>query len=62
MSEPQIAHEIQNFSAKQFTSTAFSDCLTQAGIQIHMDGRGRAQDNTFPDNGVYLGFNPLFKL
>jgi hypothetical protein len=27
-----------------------------------MDGRGRAQDNTFPDNGVYLGFNPLFKL
>lgn len=31
----------------QFTSTAFTDRLTQAGIRISMDGRGRAHDNIF---------------
>jgi len=29
----------------QFTSQAFTDRLTEAGIQISMDGRGRAFDN-----------------
>jgi putative transposase len=31
----------------QFTSTAFTGCLEQAGVQISMDGRGRALDNVF---------------
>jgi putative transposase len=31
----------------QFTSTAFTSRLAQAGIQISMDGRGRAHDNIF---------------
>ena len=31
----------------QFTSTAFTDVLTQAGVIISMDGRGRALDNIF---------------
>jgi len=29
----------------QFTSTDFTDCLTASGIDISMDGRGRAVDN-----------------
>ncbi len=31
----------------QFTAQAFTDRLAQAGIQISMDGRGRAFDNIF---------------
>jgi putative transposase len=31
----------------QFTSLAFTERLKQAGIQISMDGRGRALDNVF---------------
>ncbi len=31
----------------QFTSTAFTGRLAQAGIRISMDGRGRAHDNIF---------------
>ena len=31
----------------QFTSAAFTSRLTQAGIQISMDGKGRALDNIF---------------
>lgn len=31
----------------QFTSTAFTDRLKAEGIQISMDGRGRALDNIF---------------
>jgi putative transposase len=31
----------------QFTSTEFTDFLTQRGILISMDGRGRALDNVF---------------
>jgi len=31
----------------QFTSLAFTDRLGQAGVQISMDGRGRALDNVF---------------
>ena len=31
----------------QFTSTAFTDVLSAAGIAISMDGRGRALDNVF---------------
>lgn len=31
----------------QFTALAFSSILEQAGIQISMDGRGRAYDNIF---------------
>lgn len=31
----------------QFTATAFTSRLQQAGVQISMDGRGRALDNVF---------------
>jgi putative transposase len=31
----------------QFTSTAFTGCLTERGIQVSMDGRGRVYDNIF---------------
>lgn len=31
----------------QFTATAYTQCLEAAGIQISMDGRGRALDNIF---------------
>jgi putative transposase len=31
----------------QFTSTAFTDALTAAGVRISMDGRGRWMDNVF---------------
>jgi len=33
----------------QFTSLAFLRCLEKRGIQISMDGRGRAMDNTFTE-------------
>ena len=31
----------------QFTSSAFTSCLKNAGVKISMDGRGRALDNVF---------------
>ncbi len=31
----------------QFTSDGFTGTLTQAGVRISMDGRGRALDNAF---------------
>jgi putative transposase len=31
----------------QFTATAYTSCLEEAGIRISMDGRGRALDNIF---------------
>lgn len=33
----------------QFTSNRFTDCLIKVGIQISMDGRGRALDNIFTE-------------
>lgn len=41
---PQIFNTDQGV---QFTATAFTDILSQAEIQISMDGRGRALDNIF---------------
>jgi len=46
----------------QFTATAFTDVLKREGIQISMDGRGRALDNLFverlwrrlKDEDIYL--------
>ena len=32
---------------KMFTSTDFTDCLKNAGVDISMDGRGRVFDNIF---------------
>ncbi len=31
----------------QFTASAYTNCLSEAGIRISMDGRGRALDNIF---------------
>jgi putative transposase len=33
----------------QFTSKAFTDCLLREGVQVSMDGRGRAFDNIFTE-------------
>lgn len=33
----------------QFTSPQYTDLLTQAGVQISMDGRGRYLDNIFTE-------------
>jgi putative transposase len=41
---PEIFHTDQG---AQFTSRAFTERLSQGGIQISMDGRGRALDNVF---------------
>ena len=41
---PEVFHSDQG---AQFTSTAFTSRLAGAGIQISMDGRGRALDNIF---------------
>lgn len=41
---PEIFNSDQG---SQFTSSAFTDRLLQGGIQISMDGRGRALDNIF---------------
>ena len=41
---PEIFNSDQG---SQFTSEAFTDCLTVAGVQISMDGRGRYLDNIF---------------
>lgn len=43
-SQPLIFNSDQGV---QFTSTAFTGRLAQAGIRISMDGRGRAHDNIF---------------
>jgi len=43
-SKPDIFNTDQG---SQFTSEAFTGRLTEAGIQISMDGRGRALDNVF---------------
>jgi putative transposase len=42
--QPEIFNTDQG---AQFTAAAFTACLTRAGIQISMDGRGRALDNIF---------------
>ena len=41
---PEIFNSDQG---SQFTSTAFVDCLLRRGIQVSMDGKGRAFDNIF---------------
>jgi putative transposase len=41
---PQIVNTDQG---SQFTSKAFTDVLTDAGIRISMDGKGRWVDNVF---------------
>lgn len=41
---PEIFNSDQG---SQFTAKAFTDCLTGAGVQISMDGRGRYLDNIF---------------
>ena len=41
---PEIFHTDQG---AQFTSRAFTERLRQGGVQISMDGRGRALDNVF---------------
>lgn len=43
-SKPEIFNTDQGV---QFTAEAFTSILNQAGIQISMDGRGRALDNIF---------------
>lgn len=43
---PQICNSDQG---SQFTSAAYSDALTAAGVAISMDGRGRAIDNIFTE-------------
>ena len=43
-SQPEIFNTDQG---AQFTSLAFTERLKQGGIQISMDGRGRALDNVF---------------
>ena len=42
--QPEIFNTDQG---AQFTSAAFTRCLEAAGVQIIMDGRGRALDNVF---------------
>ena len=42
--KPQIFNTDQG---SQFTSDAFTRCLTEADIKISMDGRGRCIDNIF---------------
>jgi putative transposase len=42
--QPEIFNTDQG---AQFTADAFTGCLERAGIQISMDGRGRALDNIF---------------
>ena len=44
MGSPTIFNTDQD---SQFTSATFTDRLKTAGIQISMDGRGRALDNVF---------------
>jgi putative transposase len=43
-SRPRILNSDQG---RQFTSTAFTGRLAEAGVAISMDGRGRALDNAF---------------
>jgi putative transposase len=42
--QPEIFNTDQG---AQFTADAYTDCLVRTGIQISMDGRGRALDNIF---------------
>lgn len=42
--QPEIFNTDQGV---QFTASAFTQTLTQAGVRISMDGRGRALDNIF---------------
>ena len=42
--KPEIFNTDQG---SQFTSNAFTSCLTREGIAISMDGRGRCLDNVF---------------
>ena len=42
--KPQVFNTDQG---SQFTSTAFTDVLKQAGVKISMDGKGRWMDNVF---------------
>lgn len=42
--QPEIFNTDQG---AQFTSATFTGCLEAAGVQISMDGRGRALDNVF---------------
>jgi len=44
VAQPEIFHSDQG---AQFTSLDFTGRLASAGIQISMDGRGRALDNVF---------------
>jgi putative transposase len=44
LAKPEIFNSDQGV---QFTALAFSSILESAGIQISMDGRGRAYDNIF---------------
>ena len=44
VAQPEVFHSDQG---AQFTSTEFTSRLEGAGIQISMDGRGRALDNVF---------------
>ena len=37
----------RHLEPKQFTSVDFTDVLTEAGIRISMDGKGRWMDNVF---------------
>ncbi len=41
---PEILNTDQG---SQFTSSAFTERLLEAGIRISMDGRGRCMDNIF---------------
>ena len=44
ISKPEISNTDQG---PQFTSEAFTGILSEAGIRISMDGRGRVYDNIF---------------
>lgn len=46
MTAPDIWNSDQG---SQFTSPQYTDLLLSAGVQISMDGRGRARDNIFTE-------------
>ena len=46
MSQPEIFNSDQG---AQYTATSFTSRLMSRGIQISMDGRGRALDNVFTE-------------
>ena len=43
----RLRRTVLTLQGVQFTALAFSSILENAGIQISMDGRGRAYDNIF---------------